>query len=67
MNASQQKEILLKLSVGELDHIANVLGQRPYTEVKNLIDKFVMQANDPVLQSFGPPPETAKDTPATPT
>lgn len=52
-----QRNIFLKLSVAEVDYVAQVLSQRPYAEVKNLVDKLVMQANDPELQSYGPPPQ----------
>lgn len=53
--------ITLSVQPERLDYIINVLGTRPYNEVRGVIDDLVKQANDPELQSWGPPPPVLKD------
>jgi hypothetical protein len=48
-------EIILKLPANIVDHIGNVLSERPYKEVKGILDMIVMQANDKTLQTFCAP------------
>lgn len=44
------KPILLKFDPPVLDHIGSVLAERPYKEVKGILDNIVMMANNPELQ-----------------
>jgi hypothetical protein len=52
------KEIILKLPTNVIDQIGNILADRPYKEVKGILDTIVMQANDMTLQSYREPVET---------
>jgi hypothetical protein len=49
------KEIILKLPTNVIDQIGNILSERPYKEVKGILDMIVMQANDRTLQSYCEP------------
>jgi hypothetical protein len=46
------KPIVLKLEPQILDFIGNVLAERPYKEVKGILDTIVNQANNPEIQGL---------------
>lgn len=50
-------ELKFHFTPQEIDYIANVLSDRPYKEVRGLLDKIVSQANDKDLQSPPAQPE----------
>ena len=41
-------EVALKLDPKEFEYIINILAQRPFGEVNNLLQKMVQQANQQV-------------------
>lgn len=53
---SSKNTLILELPVPVIDQIGNWLAERPYKEVVNILNLIAQQANDQVLQSYGPPP-----------
>lgn len=47
-------DINFSVTVQEADYIVKTLGQRPFLEVHQLIDKLVKQANAPKLPPIDP-------------
>lgn len=62
-------ELTLTLSAQEMDKVANALGQRPYVEVAQLLQKIAQQIGDQQRQQQGPQtgpqePNGAQEVPA---
>lgn len=50
-----QPELKFLFTPHEIDRMANILAEKPYKEVHDLLYKIQVQANSPQLQGLTPP------------